>query len=190
MRRLKNFVTSMDLRLPNDESSPDVIAETDWVVLKPSGIHGVGGFARTDIPADTRILEYKGERITKEESFVRCERNNEYIFALDDEYDLDGNVSWNPARFLNHSCAPNCEAICNEGQIWIVSIRKITEGMELTFNYGYDLEDWREHLCRCGATGCIGFIVAEEFFDYVRRQCGLEAPPQEGGPENHVRNRY
>lgn len=163
----------MDLRLQNSELSMDAMAETDWAVFKPSAIRGVGGFARLDILAGTRILEYKGERITKKESLVRCERNNEYIFALDDEYDLDGNVSWNQARFLNHSCAPNCEAVLAEGQIWIVSIRKITEGEELTFNYGYDLEDWREHRCYCGSIGCVGFIVAEEFFDRVRRQSGL-----------------
>lgn len=147
-----------------------MIAETDWVLFKPSQIHGVGAFARMDIPMGRRILEYGGEKITKKESLARCERNNEYIFALDEEYDLDGNVSWNPARFLNHSCAPNCEAVLEETKIWVASIREITAGEELTFNYGYDLEDWREHACCCGAAGCVGFIVAEEFFDYVRRQ--------------------
>lgn len=154
-----------------------MIAETDWILFKPSGIHGIGGFARMDIPAGMRILEYKGERISKQESLTRCEGNNEYIFALDEKYDLDGNVSWNPARFLNHSCAPNCEAVLNEDRIWIVSIRKITEGDELTFNYGYDLEDWRQHACRCGAVQCVGFIVAEDFFDQVRRQSGAEERP-------------
>jgi SET domain-containing protein len=164
----------MDLKLPNSKSSPDAIAETDWVVFKPSRIDGVGGFARVDIPAGTRVLEYKGERISKAESLARCEQNNEYIFALDEEHDLDGNVSWNPARFLNHSCAPNCEAVPGEGKIWIVSIRRITEGEELTFNYGYDLEDWRVHTCRCNSNDCVGYIVAEEFFDYVRRQGRVE----------------
>jgi SET domain-containing protein len=168
----------------------DVVAETDRVVFRPSQIHGVGGFARVDIPSGARILEYKGEKITKNESLARCEQNNEYIFGLNEEYDLDGNVSWNPARFLNHSCAPNCEAVSCEGQIWIVGIRKITEGEELTFNYGYDLEDWREHPCRCGAIGCVGFMVAEEFFDYVRRQRNLVIPAHSGTPDNHVLNRY
>lgn len=165
---------SMDLKIPNSESSQVVVAETERVIFRTSPIHGTGGFARGDIPSGNRILEYKGERISKQESLVRCEGNNEYIFALDDEYDLDGNVSGNPARFLNHSCAPNCEAVLAEGQIWIVSIRNITAGEELTFNYGYDLEDWREHACCCGVNGCVGFIVAEEFFDYVKRQSGVK----------------
>jgi len=168
---------SMDLRFPNSEPATNGIAETEQVMFKPSVIHGVGGFARVDIPAGTRFLEYKGERISKRESLTRCEGNNEYIFALDEECDLDGNVGWNSARFLNHSCAPNCEAILDEGRIWIVSIRKITEGDELTFNYGYDLEDWREHACCCGADECVGFMVAEEFFEYVRRQRSGGAQP-------------
>lgn len=165
----------MDLKLPITESF--VVAQTERVVFKPSTIHGTGGFARADIPAGTRILEYEGEKITKKESLARCERNNEYIFALDDEYDLDGNVTWNPARFLNHSCAPNCEALLQEGGIWVVSIRNITAGEELTFNYGYDLEDWREHPCCCGAICCVGYIVAEEFFEDVQRRSKVGAPP-------------
>jgi hypothetical protein len=130
----------------------------------------MGGFARNDTPAETRVIEYLGEKITKQESLARCERNNEYIFALDEERDLDGNVSWNPARFLNHSCAPNCEARLEEGRIWVVAIREVRAGEELTFNYGYDLESYREHPCSCGANGCVGYIVAEEFFGEVRGQ--------------------
>lgn len=146
------------------------IAETEWVFFRTSPIHGTGGFAGADIPAGTRVIEYVGEKISKHESLARCERNNEYIFALDDNCDLDGNVSWNPARYLNHSCAPNCEAQLDAGRIWILALRDIGAGEELTFNYGYDLEDYREHPCSCGAVECVGFIVAEEFFEHVRRQ--------------------
>jgi uncharacterized protein len=146
------------------------VAETELLVFKSSPIHGMGGFARVDIPAGARVIEYVGEKITKQESLARCEQNNEYIFALDDEHDLDGQVSWNPARFLNHSCEPNCEARLEGGCIWVVAIREIRAGEELTFNYGYDLADYAEHPCGCGAPGCVGYIVAEEFFDHVRRQ--------------------
>ena len=143
---------------------------TEQLLFHLSPIQGTGGFARHDIANGTRIIEYLGEKITKEESLVRCEKNNEYIFALGDTEDLDGNVDWNPARFLNHSCAPNCEAQLEDGHIWVVAIREIRAGEELTFNYGYDLEDYREHPCKCGAPGCVGYIVAEEFFEHVRRQ--------------------
>jgi hypothetical protein len=140
------------------------------ITFRRSAIHGTGGYARKDLTAGTRIIEYVGEKITKSEALVRCEANNEYIFTLDDEFDLDGNVPWNPARFINHSCAPNCEAEVEAGRIMIVALRDIPAGEELTFNYGYDLEDYREHPCRCGAEECLGFIVAEEFFDHVRSQ--------------------
>ncbi len=91
-------------------SETKIIASTDLLEFRPSSIHGLGGFARCDIAAGTRVIEYLGERITKQESLVRCELNNEYIFGLDEHTDLDGNVSWNPARFINHSCRPNCDA--------------------------------------------------------------------------------
>lgn len=143
---------------------------TERVIFKPSPIQGIGGFARVDLPAGTRILEYTGEKITKKQSLSRCEGNNEYIFALDDEYDLDGNVPGNPARFLNHGCQPNCEALLENGRIWLVSLRQVRAGEELTFNYGYDLEDYRQYPCSCRAPGCVGYIVAEEFFDLVRRR--------------------
>lgn len=151
----------------------EVVCETEWISFRRSRIHGTGGFARKPIPAGTRLIEYVGERINKAESLRRCEANNEYIFTIDDEYDLDGNVEWNPARFINHTCAPNCEAEWDENRIWIVALRDIPAGEELSFNYGYDLEDYREHPCRCGAAECVGYIVAEEFFDHVRTQNAL-----------------
>ena len=146
-----------------------VPAGAGWMTLKTSSIHGVGGFARVDIPAGTRVVEYVGEAISKSESLRRCELNNRFIFDLDADRDLDGNVEWNPARWINHSCAPNCEAVLEGGRIWIIGLRDIGVGEEITFNYGYDLEDYREHPCRCGADGCVGFIVAEELFHKVRR---------------------
>jgi hypothetical protein len=144
-------------------------AEAGRIVFKASSIHGLGGFAAADIPAGTRVVEYIGRKITKPESLRRCQLNNQYIFALDEKYDLDGDVSWNPARFINHCCAPNCEAVLEGGRIWIVALRDARAGDEVTFNYGYDLEDYRQHSCHCGAPGCVGFIVAEECFQQVRR---------------------
>ncbi len=144
------------------------VAETALVVFKASPIHGTGGFAKAAIPRGTRIVEYVGERISKSESLRRCEQDNEYIFTLNDEQDLDGRVSWNPARLINHSCAPNCEAELEEDRIWIIAARDIQAGEEITFNYGYDLVDYQDYPCRCGSAHCVGYIVAEEFFDHVR----------------------
>ena len=146
--------------------------QTDLLVLKDSPIHGLGAFAKTAIRQGTRILEYVGERISKRESLCRCEQNNEYIFALNDEQDLDGNVAWNPARFLNHSCASNCEAELQDDHIWIIARRDIQPGEEVTFNYGYDLADYRDYPCHCGSPNCVGYIVAEEFFGHIRPREG------------------
>jgi len=142
--------------------------ETEFVEFRDSPIHGVGGFAKVPLAPSTHILEYVGQRISKSESIRRCEANNEYIFRLNDQEDLDGKVEWNPARFLNHSCAPNCDAELEDGRIWIVANRAINPGEELTFNYGFDLENYREYPCHCGSPACVGYIVAEEFFPHVR----------------------
>lgn len=152
--------------------------ETELVLFRASPIHGLGGFAKEAIAGGRRIIEYAGEQIDKRESLRRCAANNEYIFGLNDRHDLDGNVAWNLARFLNHSCEPNCRAESDGGRIWIVAERDIAAGEEVTFNYGFDLEAYREHPCHCGARSCVGYIVAEAFFDHVRRQgevreCGL-----------------
>jgi len=141
----------------------------DMIQIAPSPIHGLGGFAKAPVPAGGRVIEYVGVRITKAESARRCEAQNWFIFGLDEEQDLDGNVEWNAARFLNHSCEPNCEAVCEEGRIWIVALRDIAAGAEITFNYGYDLENYQEHPCHCGARQCVHYIVAAELAPHLRK---------------------
>jgi hypothetical protein len=143
------------------------------VVFRRSPIHGTGGFARRFIPKHARVIEYVGERIDKGESLRRCEADNAYIFNLNQKADIDGNVAWNPARFINHSCDPNCEAKLIGDRIWIIAQRDIPPGEEITFNYGFDLEDYKNYPCHCGAEDCVGFIVAEEYFEHVRRQRAL-----------------
>ncbi|MGA2864326.1 MAG: SET domain-containing protein-lysine N-methyltransferase [Verrucomicrobiota bacterium] len=154
----------------SDTENERPVAETPGVVFKRSSIHGTGGFARLSISNGARVIEYLGERIDKRESLRRCAADNRYIFTLNQETDLDGNVAWNPARFVNHSCAPNCEAEVEDNRIWLVARRDIQAGEEITFNYGFDLEDYQDYPCRCGAAHCVGFIVAEEYFEHVRRQ--------------------
>ena len=146
-------------------------AETvsEWASAKDSPIHGRGLFARVRIAAGTYVIEYVGEKLSKQPAAEECERGNEYIFSLDDEFDLNGNVEWNPARLINHSCCPNCEAELIDQHVWIVALRDIEAGEEITFNYGYDLEDYREHACNCGSSNCVGFILAEELLPLLPR---------------------
>jgi SET domain-containing protein len=136
-----------------------------------SGLHGWGIFARDFIPQDSRIIEYVGERITKAEAQRREDRRLArraaggdgcvYIFEVSLRHDIDGNVPWNPARHINHSCAPNSEAQMDRGRIWIVARRDIAPGEELTYDYGFSFSESRHHPCRCGAKECAGFIVEQ-----------------------------
>jgi SET domain-containing protein len=115
-----------------------------WLEMRKSRIHGRGVFARRDIPAGTRLIEYVGLPVSKKKSGELCLKQNSYVFTLNESSDLNGKVSWNPARLINHSCEPNCEANLDENdRIWIFSIKPIPLGQELTFNYGYSLEDFR-----------------------------------------------
>ena len=157
---------------PSSKENQEIVAETELLLFRRSTIHGFGGFAKVDIRTGTRVIEYLGEKISKQESLKRCEANNEYIFTLNDREDLDGNVPWNPARLINHSCSPNCDAELEDDRIWIVASRDIRAGEEITFNYGFDLVDYKDYPCRCGSPNCVGFIVAEEFFDHVRKAKG------------------
>ena len=140
--------------------------------VKTSEIHGHGLYATSDIEEDTQIIQYVGEKITKEESKKRAlEWENEaretgeglvYIFELDGKYDIDGRLGDNPARYMNHSCDGNCEAINSDGEIWIVAIQDIKQGDELVYDYGYDMEHFLDHPCLCGSRNCIGYIVRED----------------------------
>lgn len=156
--------------------------ETDsqkWWIVRRSAIHQRGIFARTDIPQGTPVIEYIGEKITKAESERRGNALAEkaaktggaavYIFTLNKKYDLDGGKPYNTARLINHSCEPNCEAFISRGKIWIYAKRDIAEGEELSFNYGFGLETWEDHPCRCGKPRCIGYILGEEFWPKLRR---------------------
>ena len=108
---------------------------------------------------DTRMAYTEsGEHEHEMESFKDI-----YIFEINNKYDLDGNFNFNSARLINHSCDPNCEVDIVKGHIWISSIKKIKEGDELNYDYGYefDEEDYKDHKCKCGSKNCVGYIVRE-----------------------------
>jgi uncharacterized protein len=125
-----------------------------------SRIAGKGLFIAQDIPQGTRIIPYRGEKISKEESTKRLARSNVYIFTFNTRWDIDGKLLSNKARYINHSCDPNCTVEITTRTIWIVANRDITAGEELTYNYGYELDEEDAHPCICGATQCCGFILA------------------------------
>jgi len=146
-------------------------AQSDLCEVRNSDIHGRGVYAAADIDTETQIIQYVGEYINKElseerawEQAAKAEESGEaavYIFTLDKKWDIDGNVPWNDARLINHSCDPNCEAWIEEDSIFIYSIKPIQKGEELTFDYGFDIECYEDHPCRCGKDNCVGYIVSQ-----------------------------
>lgn len=137
-----------------------------------SRIHGLGLFAITAIKDGTRILPYRGEKIPQDESARRVAQGNAYIFAFNDRYDIDGKSLTNTARYINHACEPNCHTISNIRTIWIVALRDITPGEELTYNYGYGPEDYAQYPCHCGAEQCCGYMLARQYWGVIKRSEG------------------
>lgn len=136
---------------------------------KRSGIAGWGVFATTTIPKNKRIIDYAGERITHQESLKREERylrkGNIWCFTLNRRWVIDAGVGGNIARFINHSCDPNCIAWIEGKHIWIDALRDIKQGEELGYEYEYDfdpeytIEDLEFYGCKCGSPRCRGTIV-------------------------------
>tara|TARA_B100001175_G_scaffold277226_1_gene253132 strand:- start:649 stop:1131 length:483 start_codon:yes stop_codon:yes gene_type:complete len=143
--------------------------------LKKSKIHGSGVFATETIKKNTKIIEYIGEKVLRSEGDKRSERRlkrylnskeqgSVYIFELNSRYDIDGSPKYNKARYINHSCDPNCEVEIAKGHIWISSIKKIKSGEELSYDYGFefDEDDYSDHVCKCGSKKCIGYVISSD----------------------------
>jgi uncharacterized protein len=138
--------------------------------IRRSPIQGRGAFATRRIRKGERIIEYTGERISNAEADRRYDdermrRHHTYLFTLTQRTVVDGAVGGNASRFINHSCEPNCEAVIEDGRIWIEADRTIPKGRELTYDYQYervsndDAADERKYPCHCGARGCRGTIL-------------------------------
>lgn len=138
--------------------------------IRESPIQGLGAFATRQIPAGTRLIEYAGERLTPDQADARYpelpgERHHTFLFAIDDEWVVDAAVGGNDAKWINHSCDPNCDAVVDDGRIWIETIRDVQPGEELAYDYAYKLEERhtpaarRKYPCNCGARGCRGTLL-------------------------------
>ncbi|MDB5807213.1 MAG: hypothetical protein JWN73_4535 [Betaproteobacteria bacterium] len=148
--------------------------------VRNSPIHGRGVFAIANIKKGTRLLQYKGKRLTHKQADKLygggSETGHTFLFTLNDDYVLDANQDGNSARWINHSCAPNCESILEEDEdknpkhdrVYIEAIRNIKAGEELAYNYLITLEEahtarlkkiWE---CRCGAKNCNGTMLAKK----------------------------
>jgi len=138
---------------------------------KKSSLHGSGLFAKNNIKKGEKVIQYIGDIITKREGDKRADKQIKkaqknkkngmvYVFELNKKYDIDGGVARNYARFINHSCDPNCEVEISNNSIWISSIKNINKDSELSYNYGYSYDtDYVDHVCKCGSKKCVGYIL-------------------------------
>jgi len=140
-------------------------------VLRRSSLHGRGAFALVPIPKGTRVIEYLGERISHAEADARYDddamtNHHTFLMIVNRKWVIDAAFGGNEARFINHSCEPNCEIVIDRGRAFIDAIRHIYPGEEITYDYAYEREDGDdEHAltrypCRCGAPGCRRTILA------------------------------
>ncbi len=150
--------------------------ENQYLEARSSDIEGTGCFARQRIPAGTRIIEYLGQRIppsvVEERSLVEVDDLGEiinetrvYMFHVDWRTTIDGAVNGNDARFMNHSCSPNCKSTIENRRVFIDALRDIEAGEELTFDYKLDVNASAEakktrYACRCSAPNCRGTMLA------------------------------
>jgi hypothetical protein len=144
--------------------------------VRRSGIHGRGAYALRPIPKGTRIVEYLGDRITHAQADARYEDKGQddghtFLFVVSSRVVIDAGVRGNDARFINHSCDPNCDTVIENERVFIESVRDIEPGEELGYEYGLtwestdDAQELANYACRCGAATCRGTMLAEEPLD-------------------------
>ena len=140
-------------------------------VVRRSAIHGRGVFAATDIPRGDRIVEYKGQRCSWDEAMERPDSDPDdpahtFLFELEDGRVIDARVRGNAARWINHSCAPNCITFEDDnGRVFIEARRAIKPGEELSYDYRLIVDgrmskkERESYACRCGKRSCRGTLL-------------------------------
>jgi uncharacterized protein len=156
------------------------LSDPSSLVTRTSQIHRTGCYTTIPIKEGTHIVEYLGDILTLEEADERYpEQEETYLFGLEDgKHVIDGK---NVAAFINHSCDPNCETDEINGHVWIIALRDIEAGEELTYDYNlYDGEDDDLSPCACGTKNCRGTLYSEE--EMAKRK--QATANQSSGPRN------
>lgn len=142
--------------------------------VRNSAIHGRGVFAADKIRKGTVIIEYKGQRADWDDAMERPDSDPDdpshtFLFELDDGRVIDARVRGNAARWINHSCDPNCTTFeDDDGRVFIEARRKIAQGEELTYDYRLSVDgkltkkERKQYTCRCGTTKCRGSLLAKK----------------------------
>lgn len=138
--------------------------------VRPSNIQGLGAFATAPISEGTRIIEYKGQRISPAEADRRYDDDSSehpriLLFSVDSRTVIDAGVGGNEAQFINHSCEPNCAAVTEKKHVFIEALRDIAPGEELSYDYNLTRYDdnaddpAQRYACHCGAPRCRGTML-------------------------------
>jgi uncharacterized protein len=159
----------------DDDVKPPKIAKRKhpFYIVQESPIHGRGVFATRDIKKGQAVIEYKGQYISQDEANDRYgeddgQHHHTVLFTIDDDTVIDANKKGNDARYINHSCDPNCEAVQYGRRICIEAIRNIPEGQELTYDYHLQVDKphtkkkMMQYACHCGSKNCRGTQVDVE----------------------------
>lgn len=153
--------------MPRSKSAPVPVINENFasyrLEVRPSAIHRWGVYALQNIPANRKVIEYTGERISRRETKRRSDKQDNmiYLFTLDSYWTLDGAVGGSGAEYINHCCDPNIRTVITKGHILYVSKRPIRKGEELTVDYHFE-KDIEEVKCKCGASNCRGTINLKE----------------------------
>lgn len=153
------------------QSTDDHLLPDTHIKVRNSKVHGNGVFAARKIPAGARIIEYQGKRITEKQAEKRFGQDPEnphhtFFFSLESGKLIDGGDEGNDARWINHSCEPNCEAQEEKGRVFIHALRDIARGEELNYDYGLVIDEKmskalkKAYACRCGSDECRGTMLA------------------------------
>ena len=169
--------------------------------VRRSRIQGRGAFAIRPIRKGQVVDEYTGEPITHEEADRRYDdsegRHHTFLFILDDDTVLDARKQGSDARYINHSCDPNCETEIEDGHIWIKAIKPIKAETELVYDYRFDWQDEYEpddvryYACRCGSANCRGTILRVPVYlrPTVRQWLAGEDVPKPRKPKTAAKKR-
>lgn len=157
--------------MKSGSTAPAEVIPDTHIKVRHSAIHGNGVFAARKIPAGARIIEYQGKRITEKQAEKRFGLDPEnphhtFFFSLENGKLIDGGDEGNDARWINHSCEPNCEAQEENGRVFIHALRDIHRGEELNYDYGLVIDEKmtaalkKAYACRCGSDSCRGTMLA------------------------------
>jgi uncharacterized protein len=136
------------------------------IEVRKSGVHGRGVYATQFIPEGTRIIEYTGERVSEEAAPNDEDNPHTFNFGLENGEVINPEIVGNDARWINHCCDPNCQAIEEDNRIFIYAMCDIEAGEELFYDYAMEIdkpiteESKRNFACHCGASNCRGTMLA------------------------------